>query len=162
MVCCGSGFLVVGYLHCCGWKCRLFHFICSIEFGWDDELFGTAGVSRCIKVFDFAIGTFRINWKFSAVTGDARIFVCRSSSVSWWIQYSQMILLGVYFASSPSVILHSVWEFEEHEKCARSVDFSCTTSSMLVSRSGDCKTCSMVVVTTSWLASRFPACGWKL
>ena len=31
-----------------------FLFVCSIEFDRDDELFATAGVSRRIKVFDFA------------------------------------------------------------------------------------------------------------
>jgi len=29
-------------------------FLFSIEFDRDDELFATAGVSRCIKVFDFS------------------------------------------------------------------------------------------------------------
>ena len=33
-------------------ECVLFLF--SIEFDRDDELFATAGVSRCIKVFDFS------------------------------------------------------------------------------------------------------------
>lgn len=30
------------------------YFYCSIEFDRDDQLFATAGVSRRIKVFDFA------------------------------------------------------------------------------------------------------------
>ncbi|CAN6803950.1 unnamed protein product [Brassica oleracea] len=39
-------------------ECVLFLF--SIEFDRDDELFATAGVSRCIKVFDFSsVRTFR-------------------------------------------------------------------------------------------------------
>ena len=33
-------------------------FYCSIEFDRDDELFATAGVSRCIKVFDFSTVRF--------------------------------------------------------------------------------------------------------
>lgn len=35
-------------------KERVLFFLCSIEFDRDDELFATAGVSRCIKVFDFS------------------------------------------------------------------------------------------------------------
>lgn len=40
-------------------------------------------------------------------------------------------------------------EYEEHEKRAWSVDFSCTDPSMLVSGSDDCKACSLVVVVAS-------------
>ncbi|XP_048447047.1 E3 ubiquitin-protein ligase COP1 isoform X3 [Pyrus x bretschneideri] len=69
----------------------LFHsanIVSSIEFDRDEELFATAGVSRCIKVFEFS---------------------------------------------------SSMMEYEEHEKRAWSVDFSCTDPSMLVSGSDDCK-----------------------
>ena len=57
-----------------------------------------------------------------------------------------MFLLESVFASSPSIILQSVMEYEEHEKRAWSVDFSRTDPSMLVSGSDDCKACSLVVV----------------
>ena len=40
-------------------------------------------------------------------------------------------------------ILQSVMEYEEHEKRAWSVDFSCTDPSMLVSGSDDCKVCEV-------------------
>lgn len=36
------------------WTLEFTMFYCSIEFDRDDELFATAGVSRCIKVFDFS------------------------------------------------------------------------------------------------------------
>lgn len=39
----------------CGVFSELTTFYCSIEFDRDDELFATAGVSRCIKVFDFSM-----------------------------------------------------------------------------------------------------------
>jgi hypothetical protein len=57
-----------------------------------------------------------------------------------------MFLLESVFASSPSIKLQSVMEYEEHEKRAWSVDFSRTDPSMLVSGSDDCKACSLVVV----------------
>lgn len=40
------------------WTLELTMFYCSIEFDRDDELFATAGVSRCIKVFDFSTVRF--------------------------------------------------------------------------------------------------------
>lgn len=40
---------------------------------------------------------------------------------------------------SDFLIFQSVMEYEEHEKRAWSVDFSCTDPSMLVSGSDDCK-----------------------
>ena len=39
----------------CGVFSELTAFYGSIEFDRDDELFATAGVSRCIKVFDFSM-----------------------------------------------------------------------------------------------------------
>lgn len=35
-------------------ECVVYDEYCSIEFDRDDDLFATAGVSRCIKVFDFS------------------------------------------------------------------------------------------------------------
>lgn len=40
------------------WTLELTMLYCSIEFDRDDELFATAGVSRCIKVFDFSTVRF--------------------------------------------------------------------------------------------------------
>lgn len=53
-------------------------FYCSIEFDRDDELFATAGVSRCIKVFDFSTvrSCFQILFTFafgSAHNGRAQV-----------------------------------------------------------------------------------------
>lgn len=42
-------------------QCKIYTlilFLSSIEFDRDDELFATAGVSRCIKVFDFSSVSF--------------------------------------------------------------------------------------------------------
>ena len=49
----GEFFLLVRYLVELTKRVRGL-FLFSIEFDRDDELFATAGVSRCIKVFDFS------------------------------------------------------------------------------------------------------------
>ncbi|XP_031130639.1 E3 ubiquitin-protein ligase COP1-like [Ipomoea triloba] len=122
----------------------LFHsanIVSSIEFDRDDELFAIAGVSRRIKVFEFA----------SVVNEPAADMQCpiaemptRSKlSCLSWNKYKKN-----YIASSDYEGIVTVWdvttrqsvmEYEEHEKRAWSVDFSRTEPSMLVSGSDDCK-----------------------
>ncbi|KAI4305733.1 hypothetical protein L6164_029081 [Bauhinia variegata] len=122
---------------------NLFHsanIVSSIEFDRDDELFATAGVSRCIKVYDF-----------SAVVNEPEdshcpvVEMCTRSKLSClsWNKYSKD-----HIASSDYEGIVTVWdvttrqslmEYEEHEKRAWSVDFSRTEPSMLVSGSDDCK-----------------------
>ncbi|KAB2632272.1 E3 ubiquitin-protein ligase COP1-like [Pyrus ussuriensis x Pyrus communis] len=99
----------------------LFHsanILSSIEFDCDYELFGTAGVSRCIKVFDFSslleLEQFTKNHIAST-------------------DYEGIII--VWDANTRQ----SFMEYEEHEKRAWSVDFSCTEPTRLVSGSDDCK-----------------------
>ncbi|EFH55684.1 hypothetical protein ARALYDRAFT_902362 [Arabidopsis lyrata subsp. lyrata] len=114
--------------------------VSSIEFDRDDELFATAGVSRCIKVFDF-----------SSVVNEPADMQCpivemstrsKLSCLSWNKHEKNHI------ASSDYEGIVTVWdvttrqslmEYEEHEKRAWSVDFSRTEPSMLVSGSDDCK-----------------------
>ncbi|GMN22134.1 hypothetical protein TIFTF001_043457 [Ficus carica] len=121
----------------------LFHsasIVSSIEFDRDDELFATAGVSRCIKVFDF-----------SSVVNEPADLHCpvvemstrsKLSCLSWNKTVKNQI------ASSDYEGIVTVWdvntrqsvmEYEEHEKRAWSVDFSRTEPSRLVSGSDDCK-----------------------
>ncbi|WZZ49714.1 hypothetical protein YC2023_049821 [Brassica napus] len=117
----------------------------DIEFDRDDELFATAGVSRCIKVFDF-----------SSVVNEPADIQCpivemstrsKLSCLSWNKHEKNHI------ASSDYEGIVTVWdvttrqslmEYEEHEKRAWSVDFSRTEPSMLVSGSDDCKEASVL------------------
>ncbi|CAH9130787.1 unnamed protein product [Cuscuta epithymum] len=121
----------------------LFHtgnIVSSIEFDRDDELFAIAGVSRRIKVFEFA----------SVVNEPADVqcpvveMTTRSklSCLSWNKHKKNYIASSDYegIVTVWDVTTHqSVMECEEHEKRAWSVDFSCTEPSMLVSGSDDCK-----------------------
>ncbi|KAG0631240.1 hypothetical protein M758_1G237800 [Ceratodon purpureus] len=114
--------------------------VSSIDFDRDDELFATAGVSRRIKVFDFA-----------TVVNDLADLHCpvaeiptrsKLSCLSWNKFHKPFI------ASSDYEGIVTVWdvnrsqsilEYEEHERRAWSVDFSRTDPSMLVSGSDDGK-----------------------
>ncbi|XAR68141.1 hypothetical protein NMG60_11003168 [Bertholletia excelsa] len=121
----------------------LFHaanIVSSIEFDCDDELFATAGVSRRIKVFDFA----------SVVNEPAKVHcpVVEMSTRSKLSCLSWNRFTKNHIASSDYEGIVTVWdvttrqsvmEYEEHEKRAWSVDFSHTEPSMLVSGSDDCK-----------------------
>ncbi|XP_057522888.1 E3 ubiquitin-protein ligase COP1-like isoform X1 [Amaranthus tricolor] len=114
--------------------------VSSIEFDRDDELFATAGVSRRIKVFDFS----------SVVNepADAHCPVVEMSTLSKlsclsWNKFSKNQIASSDYEGIVTVwdvtTRQSVMEYEEHEKRAWSVDFSCTEPSMLVSGSDDCK-----------------------
>nr|GMD11360.1 E3 ubiquitin-protein ligase COP1-like isoform X1 [Ipomoea batatas] len=133
----------------------LFHsanIVSSIEFDRDDELFAIAGVSRRIKVFEFA----------SVVNEPAADMQCpiaemptRSKlSCLSWNKYKKN-----YIASSDYEGIVTVWdvttrqsvmEYEEHEKRAWSVDFSRTEPSMLVSGSDDCKVYELLRIQVTW------------
>ncbi|KAA8524760.1 hypothetical protein F0562_011183 [Nyssa sinensis] len=114
--------------------------VSSIEFDRDDELFATAGVSRCIKVFDFSsVVNEPANIHCPVVEMSTR---SKLSCLSW-NKYTKN-----HIASSDYEGIVTVWdvttqqsfmEYEEHEKRAWSVDFSRTEPSMLVSGSDDCK-----------------------
>ncbi|KFK31097.1 e3 ubiquitin-protein ligase cop1 [Arabis alpina] len=120
----------------------LFHsanIVSSIEFDRDDELFATAGVSRCIKVFDFSSVVNEPDTQCPIVEMSTR---SKLSCLSWNKHEKNHI------ASSDYEGIVTVWdvttrqslmEYEEHEKRAWSVDFSRTEPSMLVSGSDDCK-----------------------
>ncbi|KAL0915301.1 hypothetical protein M5K25_015708 [Dendrobium thyrsiflorum] len=121
----------------------LFHsanIVSSIEFDRDDELFATAGVSKCIKVFDYA-----------AVVNEPADVHCPVVEMSTrfklsclsWNKYSKNIIASSDYEGTVTVwdvnTRQSVMEYEEHEKRAWSVDFSRTEPSMLVSGSDDYK-----------------------
>ncbi|TXG55428.1 hypothetical protein EZV62_020684 [Acer yangbiense] len=121
----------------------LFHsanIVSSIEFDRDDKLFATAGVSRRIKVFDF-----------SAVVNEPTDVHCPVVEMSTrsklsclsWNKFSKNHIASSDYEGIVTVwdvtTQQSVMEYEEHEKRAWSVDFSCTEPSMLVSGSDDCK-----------------------
>ncbi|GMH12577.1 hypothetical protein Nepgr_014418 [Nepenthes gracilis] len=114
--------------------------VSSIEFDHDDELFATAGVSRCIKVFDFC----------SVVNEPADVHcpVVEMSTLSKlsclsWNKFTKNQIASSDYEGIVTVwdvtARQSVMEYEEHEKRAWSVDFSRTEPSMLVSGSDDCK-----------------------
>ncbi|GMG98717.1 hypothetical protein Nepgr_000557 [Nepenthes gracilis] len=114
--------------------------VSSIEFDRDDELFATAGVSRCIKVFDFS--------SIMNEPADVHCPVVEMSTLSKLSCLSWNKFTKNHIASSDYEGIVTVWdvttrqsvmEYEEHEKRAWSVDFSRTEPSMLVSGSDDCK-----------------------
>ncbi|KAG2688485.1 hypothetical protein I3760_09G097600 [Carya illinoinensis] len=121
----------------------LFHpanIVSSIEFDRDDEFFATAGVSRRIKVFEFSTV---VNEPADVHCPVAEMSSRSKLSCLSWNKYTKN-----YIASSDYEGIVTVWditnrqsvmEYEEHEKRAWSVDFSCTEPSMLVSGSDDCK-----------------------
>ncbi|CAI9292491.1 unnamed protein product [Lactuca saligna] len=121
----------------------LFHsanIVSSIEFDRDDEFFATAGVSRRIKVFDFA-----------SVVNEQEDIQCpivemptRSKlSCLSWNKYTKSHIASSDYEGIVTVwdvnTRQSIMEYEEHEKRAWSVDFSRTEPTMLVSGSDDCK-----------------------
>ncbi|CAH1448232.1 unnamed protein product [Lactuca virosa] len=121
----------------------LFHsanIVSSIEFDRDDEFFATAGVSRRIKVFDFA-----------SVVNEQEDIQCpivemptRSKlSCLSWNKYTKSHIASSDYEGIVTVwdvnTRQSIMEYEEHEKRAWSVDFSRTDPTMLVSGSDDCK-----------------------
>ncbi|KAJ6680513.1 E3 UBIQUITIN-PROTEIN LIGASE COP1 [Salix purpurea] len=121
----------------------LFHsanIVSSIEFDRDDEYFATAGVSRRIKVFDFS--------SVLNEHADVHCPIVEMSTRSKLSCLSWNKFVKNHIASSDYDGIVTVWdvttrqsvmEYEEHEKRAWSVDFSCTEPSMLVSGSDDCK-----------------------
>ncbi|CAI9279921.1 unnamed protein product [Lactuca saligna] len=121
----------------------LFHsadIISSIEFDRDNELFATAGVSRRIKVFEFASV---VNEQADVQCPVVEMSTRSKLSCLSWNKYTKN-----YIASSDYEGIVTVWdvttrqsvmEYEEHEKRAWSLDFSRTEPTMLVSGSDDCK-----------------------
>ncbi|XP_022142505.1 E3 ubiquitin-protein ligase COP1-like [Momordica charantia] len=121
----------------------LFHsanIVSSIEFDRDDEFFATAGVSRCIKVFEFSsVVNEPTDVHFPAVEMSTR---SKLSCLSW-NKYTKSHIASSDYEGIVTVwdvnTRQSVMEYEEHEKRAWSVDFSRSEPSMLVSGSDDCK-----------------------
>eukprot|EP00897_Mesotaenium_endlicherianum_P000574 jgi/Mesen1/10517/ME000083S10023 len=121
----------------------LFHssnIVSSIEFDRDDELFATAGVSRRIKVFEFATVANEM--------ADVHCPVVEMSTRSKLSCLSWNKYIKPHIASSDYEGIVTVWdvntcqsimEYEEHEKRAWSVDFSRTEPTRLVSGSDDGK-----------------------
>lgn len=121
----------------------LFHsanIVSSIEFDRDDELFATAGVSRRIKVFEFASV---INEPADVPCPVAEMSTRSKLSCLSWNKYSKSQIASSDYEGIVTVwdvtTRQSVMEYEEHEKRAWSVDFSQSEPSMLVSGSDDCK-----------------------
>ncbi|GBG61828.1 hypothetical protein CBR_g23784 [Chara braunii] len=121
----------------------LFHssnIVSSIEFDRDDELFATAGVSRRIKVFEFATVVNEL--------ADVHCPVVDMSTRSKLSCLSWNKYIKSHIASSDYEGIVTIWdvntcssinEYEEHEKRAWSVDFSRTEPTNLVSGSDDGK-----------------------
>ncbi|XP_073393412.1 E3 ubiquitin-protein ligase COP1 isoform X1 [Physcomitrium patens] len=121
----------------------LFHssnIVSSIEFDRDDEFFATGGVSRRIKVFEFATVVNEL--------ADVHCPVVEMSTRSKLSCLSWNKYIKSHIASSDYEGIITVWdinkhqsimEYEEHEKRAWSVDFSRTDPTMLVSGSDDGK-----------------------
>ncbi|MFS7934902.1 putative transcription factor WD40-like family [Helianthus anomalus] len=98
----------------------------------NDELFATAGVSRRIKVFEFA----SVNVQCPMVEMSTR------SKLSW-NEYTKSHIASSDYEGIVTVwdvtTRQSVMEYEGHEKRAWSLDFSRTDPIMLVSGSDNCK-----------------------
>ncbi|KAL3850909.1 hypothetical protein ACJIZ3_012791 [Penstemon smallii] len=121
----------------------LFHsanIVSSIEFDRDDELFATAGVSRRIKIFEFSSV---VNEPADVQCPVAEMSTRSKLSCLSWNKYTKSHIASSDYEGIVTVwdvtTRQSVMEYEEHEKRAWSVDFSCTEPSMLVSGSDDCK-----------------------
>ncbi|PRQ18821.1 putative transcription factor WD40-like family [Rosa chinensis] len=121
----------------------LFHsanIVSSIEFDRDYELFATAGVSKCIKVFDFSSV---VNDPADMHTAVVEMPTRSKLSCLSWNKFTKNHIASTDYEGIVTVwdvdTRQSVMEYEEHEKRAWSVDFSCTEPSMLVSGSDDCK-----------------------
>ncbi|KAF2071898.1 hypothetical protein CYY_006777 [Polysphondylium violaceum] len=113
--------------------------VSSIEFDRDDEFFATAGVTKKIKIFEYA--QIRDNVEVHSPT---REMTCRSkiSCLSWNTYIKSQI------ASSDYEGIISLWDantgqnvmlLEEHEKRVWSVDFSRADPTLLASGSDDTK-----------------------
>ncbi|KAL2649172.1 hypothetical protein R1flu_017300 [Riccia fluitans] len=112
----------------------------SIEFDRDDEFFATAGVSRRIKVFEFATVVNEL--------ADVHCPVVEMTTRSKLSCLSWNKYIKPQIASSDYEGIVTVWdvntcqsiiEYEEHEKRAWSVDFSKKEPTRLVSGSDDGK-----------------------
>ncbi|XP_010686759.2 E3 ubiquitin-protein ligase COP1 isoform X2 [Beta vulgaris subsp. vulgaris] len=114
--------------------------ISSIEFDRDHELFATAGVSKRIKIFELS----------SVIDEPAEVHcavvdIATRSKLSClsWNKYTKHCIASSDYEGIVTVwdvaTRQSVGEYEEHEKRAWSVDFSCTEPSLLVSGGDDCK-----------------------
>ncbi|OIT24247.1 PREDICTED: E3 ubiquitin-protein ligase COP1-like isoform X2 [Nicotiana attenuata] len=121
----------------------LFHsanIVSSIEFDRDDELFATAGVSRRIKVFEFASV---VNEPADAQCPIVEMSTRSKLSCLSWNKCTKNQLASSDYEGIVTVwdvtTRQSVMEYEEHEKRAWSVDFCHTEPSLLVSGSDDCK-----------------------
>ncbi|KAL6176030.1 hypothetical protein ACLB2K_052666 [Fragaria x ananassa] len=121
----------------------LFHsanIVSSIEFDRDYELFATAGVSKCIKVFDFSSV---VNDPADMHTAVVEMPTRSKLSCLSWNKFTKNHIASTDYEGIVTVwdvdTRQSIMEYEEHEKRAWSVDFSCTEPSMLVSGSDDCK-----------------------
>ncbi|KAI3456497.1 hypothetical protein Pfo_013160 [Paulownia fortunei] len=121
----------------------LFHsanIVSSIEFDRDDELFATAGVSRRIKIFEFSSV---VNEPADVQCPVAEMSTRSKLSCLSWNKYAKNHIASSDYEGIVTVwdvtTRQSVMEYEEHEKRAWSVDFSCTEPSMLISGSDDCK-----------------------
>lgn len=116
------------------------HPILFQEFDRDDELFATAGVSRCIKVFDFSsVVNEPTDVHCPVVEMTTRSKLCCLS----WNKFIKNHIASSDYDGRVTVwdvtTRQSIMEYEEHERRAWSVDFSPTEPSMLVSGSDDCK-----------------------
>ncbi|TXG53513.1 hypothetical protein EZV62_022682 [Acer yangbiense] len=123
------------------------------EFDFDNELFATAGVSSCIKIFEFStvsIGhdslgctQMRSHHSFKALCCKALIDLSISASVIAIQVFTKSQIASSDYEGIVTVLdattSQNVMEYEEHEKRASSVDFSCSEPAMLVSGSDDCK-----------------------
>ncbi|KAM0049026.1 putative transcription factor WD40-like family [Helianthus debilis subsp. tardiflorus] len=114
--------------------------ISSIEFDRDDELFATAGVSRRIKVFEFASV---VNEQADVQCPVVEMSTRSKLSCLSWNKYTKSHIASSDYEGIVTVwdvtTRQSVMEYEEHEKRAWSLDFSRTDPTMLVSGSDDCK-----------------------
>uniref|UniRef100_A0A7I4ASH5 RING-type domain-containing protein n=1 Tax=Physcomitrium patens TaxID=3218 RepID=A0A7I4ASH5_PHYPA len=114
--------------------------VSSIDFDGDDQLFATAGVTRRIKIFNFATvidDVVDVHCPVTEIPTRSKL-----SCLSWNKLKKPLV------ASSDYEGIIAVWdvnrsqsvvEYEEHEKRAWSVDFSCIDPSMMVSGSDDGK-----------------------
>eukprot|EP00127_Corallochytrium_limacisporum_P003371 Clim_evm60s148 gene=Clim_evmTU60s148 len=111
--------------------------ISSIEFDADEEFFATSGVSKKIKIFDYASVLTDVNFPIMKMDSSSKI-----SCLSWNSYIKGQIASSDYEGIVTIWDAHlgkEIYRFDEHDKRVWSVDFSPTDPTRLASGSDDTK-----------------------
>lgn len=114
--------------------------VSSIEFDKDAEFFGIAGVSKKIKIFDYAAvvkDSLGINYPVNEIECTSKI-----SCLNWNPYYKSMMATSDYEGSViiwDAFLGKRITSFQEHEKRCWSVDFNKIDINLIASGSDDSK-----------------------